>query len=250
MKTYTLHRIKLRSLFKFGIFSGLIAFFLPISILVLLTRVFVVDLANWMGNLTYTIPIPLPGVSGISVDSIELLHLQNFFTNLEKWSVLSWLYVLLLILGLTAAVGLWTGVTAIITGLAFNSLATLSGGLQLTLSENMPQVKSDHVLSAAADVPTPRRQQAVPHLEITSPIRRVVPITHQVTLIGSGPDCDLLLHGLQVRHAQLSYEDGRYILRDFSRGDSQVQGHVVNGINLIRDRFVIQLGQYSMTFRV
>jgi hypothetical protein len=253
MKTYTLHRLDLFSLFKFGFFSGLIASLPPICILTLLAWSIVVSMAKWLGNLTYTIPIPFPGISGISVDGVELLHARDLLTILEVWAALSWLRGMLLVVGLTFAAGLWMGLTAVISGLAFNLLAALSGGLQMTLSERVLQVLPGLPVpegAAVPGIPVPQPQQTGPRLEINSPIQRIVPITREVTLIGSGPECDLSLDDLQTRHAQLSYENGRYILRDFSQGKSQVQGHIVQGMNMVRDGFVLQLGQYTMTFWV
>jgi predicted component of type VI protein secretion system len=51
------------------------------------------------------------------------------------------------------------------------------------------------------------------------------------------------------RHAQISLEQGRYILYDFSQGQSQVQGQIVRGPNMLKDGFLIHLGQYAITFR-
>lgn len=253
MKIYTLHRLNLLSLFKFGFFSGLIACFPPISILSVIFWSLVVSVTKWLGSLTYTIPIPFPGISGISVDGVELLNARGLLNSLEVWAALGWLRVLLLIVGLTLAAGLWVGLTAVISGVAFNLLAALSGGLQMSFSEGALRehpAASSPAIPAAGSAQTPRPQLAGPRLEITSPVQRVMPINRLVTLIGSSPDCDLALDGLQARHAQLSYEDGRYILRDFSQGGSRVQGHPVSGTNMVRDGFVIQLGQYLMTFRV
>ena len=251
MKTYTLHRLDLFSLFKFGFFSGLIASLPPICILTLLAWSIVVSMAKWLGNLTYTIPIPFPGISGISVDGVDLLHAHELLTSLEVWAALGWLRVLLLVVGLTFAAGLWMGITAVISGLAFNLLAALSGGLQITLSESALQLQPELAAPEQAAVSiASARQRTGPCLEINSPIQRIVPITREVTLIGSGPECDLSLDDLQTRHAQLSYENGRYFLRDFSQGGSTVQGHIVHGMNMLRDGFVLQLGQYTMTFRV
>jgi len=251
MKTYTLHRLDLFSLFKFGFFSGLIASFPPISALTMLAWIIVVSMANWLGNLTYTIPIPFPGVSGISVDGVDLLHAHDLLASLEVWAALGWLRVLMLVIGLTFSAGLWMGITAVISGLAFNLLSALSGGLQITLSECALHLQPELAVPEQAGIPSAQaRQQTGPRLEINSPIQRIVPITREVMLIGSGPECDLSLDDLQTRHAQVSYDNGRYILRDFSQGGSTVQGHVVHGMNMLKDGFVLQLGQYTMRFRV
>lgn len=249
MKTYTLHRINLLSLFKFGFVTGLIAAFLPIGLGMIVSWTVATAVSNWLNGLAYVIPLPIPGVSDISIRGVDLLQAGGFLDLLEIATAMGWLQVFLWIFVLTITAGLWTGLIAVLSGAAFNLLARLSGGLQMSLSEDGVQARQPPQPAINAGTPGQRPQVTGPRLEITAPIQRVVPITSQTTLIGSSPECTLQLDGLQPRHAQLSYENGMYILRDLGQGNIKVQSRVIDGMNMVRDGFLIQIGQYHLTFR-
>ncbi len=78
---------------------------------------------------------------------------------------------------------------------------------------------------------------------------QIVAIAKASVIFGSDSSADIRLEGLQPRHAQLNLENGRYILRDLSGGQSWVQGRPVAGPNMVKDGFAIQFGKWTMIFR-
>ena len=133
----------------------------------------------------------------------------------------------------------------IVSGLLFNLLASTTGGLPITLSEG----------SIRSEAPAQQRPLSAPKfssgpsLEFKKPTSRVVPISKPSMLIGSDASCQLQLTDLRPQHAQITFENGRYILRDLSNGQSRVQGFIVKGSHMIKDGFEIQVGHYTMIFR-
>jgi hypothetical protein len=267
VKTYTVHRISTLPLFNLGFLIGAVGSFFPIATIILLVKWGIASLASWMSDLTYKVefPIksPLPGVNfpSIEIKPIELLKLQDVQTQLQNIGDTSWLKVILLILGLTILAGLYFGVIALIAGEAFNLASAIFGKLKLKLSDASPATPQPapypgggptpavHPTPAvAAQAPSPPSPSG-PRLEINHPIQKVVSVVTPVMIIGSDPGCHLQLNGLMPRHAQISLEQGRYILYDFSQGQTQVQGQIVRGPNMIKDGFLIHLGQYALTFR-
>ena len=252
VKTYTVHRISSLPLFNLGFLVGAVGSFFPIATAILLIKWGIYSLAAWMNDLTYKVefPIksPIPGVDfpSIVIKPLELLKLQDVQSQLQNIGDTAWFKVILLILGLTILAGLYFGVIALIAGEAFNLASAIFGRLKLKLSD----------AGMAPAQPAPGQPWPVvppaptgPRLEITQPIQKTVPVTTPVMIIGSDPGCHLQLNGLMPRHAQISLEQGRYILYDFSQGQSQVQGQIVRGPNMLKDGFLIHLGQYAITFR-
>jgi hypothetical protein len=248
MKKYTLHRFGLFSLLKFGFVTGLIASFPVISFLVISGWRTAINLWDWLTTYEIVIPLRLLLIDEISLNAREMLRGWEPLNSLETIANLGWLQIILYILVFTLLAGIWTALVGVVSGLAFNLLAWLTGGLQISLSEDAVQVQS-RLQKPIPEAPV-RIQAPVkgPRLKITDPIQRVIPVTSQVTIIGSGPDCGVRLEGLQPKHAQLSYEDGRYLLRDYSQGSTLVQGRLINGVNMVKDGFLIQLGPYHMVF--
>jgi len=267
VKTYTVHRISSLPLFNLGFLIGAVGSFFPIATFILLVKWGISSLASWMSDLTYKVefPIksPIPGVDfpSIVIKPIELLKLQDVQTQLQSIGDTSWFKVILLILGLTILAGLYFGVIALVAGELFNLASSIFGRLKLKLSDSgsatpppapipggqaMPVVPPSPAAVAQAPSPSPL---VGPRLEITTPIQKIVSVVTPVMIIGSDPGCHLQLNGLMPRHAQISLEQGRFILYDFSQGQTQVQGQIVRGPNMIKDGFLIHFGQYAITFR-
>jgi FHA domain len=261
VKTYTVHRISSLPLFNLGFLIGAIGSFFPIATVILLVKWGISSLATWMNDLTYKVefPIksPIPGVDfpSIVIKPIELLKLQDVQSQLQNIGDTAWFKVILLILGLTILAGLYFGVIALIAGEVFNLASSIFGRLKLKLSDGGTapvQPASGQPVPMPPAVPLPNLQTPAPggpRLEITQPIQKIVAVTTPVMIIGSDPGCNLQLNGLMPRHAQISLEQGLYILYDFSQGQSQVQGQIVRGPNMLKDGFLIHLGQYAITFR-
>jgi hypothetical protein len=272
VKTYTVHRISSLPLFNLGFLVGAVGSFFPIATAILLIKWGIYSLAAWMNDLTYKVefPIksPIPGVDfpSIVIKPLELLKLQDVQSQLQNIGDTAWFKVILLILGLTILAGLYFGVIALIAGEAFNLASAIFGRLKLKLSDAgmapaqpapgqpwpvvPPAPNPEQRPLPSSPIPNPQSPAPTgPRLEITQPIQKAVPVTTPVMIIGSDPGCHLQLNGLMPRHAQISLEQGRYILYDFSQGQSQVQGQIVRGPNMLKDGFLIHLGQYAITFR-
>jgi len=253
MKKYTLHRFGLISLIKFGFITGLIASFPVIGFLIICGWRTAINLWEWLITYEIVIPFRLLMMDEITLNARQMLRGWEPLNYLETIANLGWLQIILYIFVFTLLAGIWTALVGAASGLGFNLLAWLTGGLQISLSEVEVQVQPppQQRIQKPLSEPPARVQTSVngPRLEITDPIQRVMPVTSQVTLIGSGPDCAIRLDGLHPKHAQLSYEDGRYLLYDFSQGSTMVQGRVIDGVNMVKDGFLIQLGHYSIVFR-
>jgi hypothetical protein len=267
VKTYTVHRISSLPLFNLGFLIGAVGSFFPIATIILLVKWGISSLASWMSDLTYKVefPIksPIPGVDfpSIVIKPIELLKLQDVQSQLQSIGDTSWFKVILLTLGLTILAGLYFGVIALIAGELFNLASSIFGRLKLKLSDASPATPQPASYPGVQPTPvTPQTPAPIaqapspppsvgPRLEITHPIQKIVPLVTPVMVIGSDPGCHLQLNGLMPRHAQISLEQGRFILYDFSQGQTQVQGQIVHGPNMIKDGFLIHLGQYALTFR-
>jgi len=249
MKTYTLHRINLFFVSLYGCVIGTIISFPIISFIVISIRSEAKDIQSWLGDFTIEIPSPFPLLSDFSINFLPLLKDLTVFQTVENLSEMTWMGVVLRILIATLITGFLSGLFAFFCGIVFNLLAIITGGLKIGLTENPSKVREVAVKPKLVENSQKQTLLNGPRLEITSPVQRVIPITAQETIIGSSPECGLQLDGLLPRHATLSYENGRYILRDFSQGNTLVKGRVINGLNMVADGFLLQIGSYKMTFR-
>jgi hypothetical protein len=247
MKTYTLHRINLFFLLKYGFVMGLIVAFPLVSLSIIYLWGTAIEVITWLRDFQLSIPVPL--LSDIEINGLALLQDLEIIVIIQDFASLTWTGIILRILVATLVAGILTSLVAWFSGVVYNLLSWLTGGMKLTLSEGTAQVQAASPQPQVAAKPQVVAQPAGPRLEVTAPVQRVIPITSQETLIGSSPECVIQLDGLQPRHALLSYEDGRYVLRDYSQGQTQVQGRLINGVNMVRDGFLIQIGPYSMIFR-
>jgi hypothetical protein len=134
MKTYTVHGVRLFSLFKTGFIIGLVFSCLPVTVLTVTFFRLVQAVENWLSGLVYNLRLPLIGE--ISINVVDLLRLQAFYASLQRWSL--WggiptvLAVLALLVGLAGVIGLLTA----LAGLLFNLLSRASGGIQVDVSES------------------------------------------------------------------------------------------------------------------
>lgn len=245
MKTQTLHRISLLSLLKFGFFVGLVTTFFPNLALILVSWWILRWFVDWLTSLTYSFSLPVPGLADIEVQVVELLKVQDLVDQLETLADAGWLPVFLLVLGATLAAGGFFALLSVLAGAIFNLVSYLSAGLEFTLAEKAPEA-----LPALPNQELPAQAfLGGPRLEIGRPVQQTAPLMQAMTMIGSDASCSLVLPGLQPRHAQISYENGRYIFQDFSQGQSEVQGQVVRGLHMLKDGFTLKLGAYLMVFR-
>jgi hypothetical protein len=131
LKTYTLFRISLLPLFKFGLFFGLVISLIPGLILTLVARRIIVGFTNWLSGLTYTIDLGIPFTPQLVISVPELLRLQNLLEVLETVVEAGYGLVALTVISLIILGGLFGGAALLLAGLIFNSLSHISGGLMV-----------------------------------------------------------------------------------------------------------------------
>jgi hypothetical protein len=202
-----------------------------------------------LGDFTIDIPSPFPLLSDFSFNILPFLQDLPIYQTIEQLSEMTWMGVILRILIATLITGFISGLFAFFCGGVFNLLGIITGGLKIRLSENPSVVREGADKPMVVENPQKQKSLTGPRMEITAPVHRIIPITAQETLIGSSSECGLQLNGLHAHHATLTYENGRYILRDHSQGDTYVQGRVISGLNMVGDGFALQIGPYIMTFR-
>lgn len=243
MKTYTLHRFELLSLFKFGFFNGLLTAFFPVALTVWASWRAIVGTVAWLTSLTYEIPL---GITTWEINGVELLHAQKLLETLQTLADWGWIYVSLLTVALSVGVGLFSGWVVFTSGIIFNVLATLSGGLRMTFTEENRGVSPPPRIEYASSS-SPQRPGA--RLDVTGPVTRTFLLTGQITMIGSASTCEVQLPGLGAQHARITLEEGRYLLHDLGQGQIRVQGYPMQGVRMLKEGFVLQIGDYRMTFR-
>lgn len=262
MKTkYTLHQIGLFSLFKLGLVIGLVLNILP-ALLITVSGLEVVRFIDLiMQKMVFT--VGGPGSLGIEIDLIKQMNLQNYAAFFRAAASVGILQMILVILGILILASLYSGVAMMLGGLIFNLLVNISGGLEITLSEAAVRpgtgLTSPNFVSTAnppaqfvpAQVQPVRTAAGGPRLEITQPYRQTFPLVFPVSTVGSGPGSNVHLNGLPAMHFQIAREGEQVILRDLCQGQMplQIQGHLVQSRNLLKDGFVIQTGGYTITYR-
>lgn len=80
-------------------------------------------------------------------------------------------------------------------------------------------------------------------------VRRVFALRREVVTIGSGPDCDIRLPGLEPRHAEVRHDprDEFVLVRVGQPGSTMVNGRPVDTA-LLRTASRIQLGEVTLSF--
>lgn len=139
MKTYTLHNVHLFSLFKIGFIIGLVFSCLPVTFLAAIILKTVNALENWMSGLVYNLRLPLIG--DLSINVVELLHLQGFYAGVQRWTLFGSLNIVLVVLLVLAALAAAVGLLTVLAGLIFNLLSRITGGIQLDISETAIELK-------------------------------------------------------------------------------------------------------------
>jgi len=260
MQTYTIHRIGLLPVLKYGFIFGLISAILPVVVSVLFAQVVINQFSDWLESLTYQIELPV--LPDIEVDLLDLVGLDHFKATVNNLSELTWLQIFVLILGLIFLFACLTALFAFITGIIFNVVAGISGGLSLSMSatrssNQFPVKGSREQASRQPNQPLPLQARpniisgatlSEPRLEIKQPILRTILITEPKTIIGSDTNCQVQLDGLRPQHAQITHINKQYLLTDLSRGQTWLQGQPVQEEQLTNGQ-TIQLGHYVMIFR-
>ncbi|TEU18636.1 MAG: hypothetical protein E3J21_05440 [Anaerolineales bacterium] len=130
---YTIRRISLAPLAKFGCLLGTLVSLLP-SLLCSLSALRLLVLARrWLEGWQEG-EIEILGFTA-TLDFIELLGLEPVLEFLQAIGPMPWTFFILAIVVVSVASGLLVALTIYVTGLGYNFLAWLTGGLEVELKE-------------------------------------------------------------------------------------------------------------------
>ena len=130
---YTVRRISLVPLAKFGCLLGTVVSLLP-SLLCSLSALRLLVLAHrWLEGWQEG-EIEILGFTA-TLDFIELLGLEPVLRLLQAIGPMPWTFFILAIVVMSVASGLLVALTVYVTGLGYNFLAWLTGGLVVELKE-------------------------------------------------------------------------------------------------------------------
>ncbi len=76
-----------------------------------------------------------------------------------------------------------------------------------------------------------------------------LPLRAGTMSFGSASGNAVVLDGLAPRHAELRFENNRYILYELGSGQTWVNERAIVGANMLKDGFRVRLGPYELVFR-
>jgi hypothetical protein len=130
---YTIRRISLAPLAKFGCLLGTLVSFLP-SLLCSLSALRLLGLVRrWLEGWQEG-KIEILGLTA-TLDFIELMGLEPVLKLLQGIEPMSWTFLILAVVVMSVTSGLLIALTIYVTGLGYNVLAWLTGGLVVELKE-------------------------------------------------------------------------------------------------------------------
>jgi hypothetical protein len=140
---YTIRRISLAPLARFGCLLGTLVSFLP-SLLCSLSTLRLLGLVrHWLEGWQEG-EIEILGLTTITLDFVELLGMEPVLELLQTIEPISWTFLVLAVVVISVVSGFLIALTVYVTGLGYNLLAWLTGGLVVELK--------------AVRTPGPRRQ--------------------------------------------------------------------------------------------
>ena len=135
MKT-SVRRIDLASLGKMGCLLGTVAAFLPSLLCGLLVTGAAAVVHRWLESwqgASVGFELPLIGEQSLSFDLVELLRLEGVLSTLEAVTAASAVTLVLVVLALAVVSGLLLAAIVALVGLAYNLVASATGGLVVEL---------------------------------------------------------------------------------------------------------------------
>jgi hypothetical protein len=133
-----IERLNLASLGKMGCLLGAVAALLP-SLLCGILGVAMAALASRWLESWQDLTIAFLGREIARFDLVSLLHLEGVLEFLQALATASVPAVLLGLLGMALASGLFLAVIIVLTGLAYNLLASVTGGVVVEMSAVTPK---------------------------------------------------------------------------------------------------------------
>ncbi len=77
-----------------------------------------------------------------------------------------------------------------------------------------------------------------------------LPLKMGRTTIGRALDNDIPFKGLALHHVEVHFQDNHYMLKDRSNGKTWINRRTLIGPNLLKDGFVVRLGNYEFIFKL
>jgi hypothetical protein len=137
-----IRRVGLASLGKMGCLLGVVAAFLP-SLLCGLTSLALVNLARrWLQG-WQTVTISFLGQEIANIDLVKLLGLEQTLKLLQSIASVSVPVLLLEVLALALVSGVVLALMIVLVGLAYNLLATATGGVIVEMAAVEPRRRSE-----------------------------------------------------------------------------------------------------------
>lgn len=259
---YTIRSISPWSMFKFGVvIGGVLSLFSGLTIGIAL-RSAVHTLRMWLES-WLSLDIPVVG----SYSLLDAVNLHDFLARLQQFDDRSWLMTLLLVLLIVFFGGLIIGLLSALGAVVYNLVTSVTGGMIVqadALDEllpaalvptpvPMPAPQSSGGAYPPVVVPTPQARPA-PTAEpagwlVAQATQHRWPIGQGETRIGSGLSNQIVLDDLAVSHAAVRWENGRFILYDYSGGQTWVNGRALVGPNMLKPGFQIRLGNQEFLFQ-
>ncbi len=124
--------IGLASLAKMGCLLGIVAAFLPSLLCGILATAAAAMLRGWLESwqaAAIRFDLPLIGEQVLSLNLVRMLRLENLLSFLDTVTAASFVTLALVVLALALVSGLFVAVIVTLVGLAYNFVASTTGGL-------------------------------------------------------------------------------------------------------------------------
>ncbi|MDH7487101.1 MAG: FHA domain-containing protein [Anaerolineae bacterium] len=245
MQRYTVRRLPIRPLLRFGlVLGGLLG--LPFGCLLALLAAKTIALLHRVLEAWQGVEYSLLGQT-VRLDLVNMLHLDGLLQTLQALDERLNLIVVLALLGVPLGVGLVVASLLGFAGWGYNLIARLTSGMELVLSPTGLSPVVPEIAGEAGRMPqsrawlTPTRPDAA---------GRWYPVHDGVTSIGSAAGNAIVLPfaGVAEHHAEIRLEGDRYVLYDLG----SVHGSYVNGrrtqVNLLKDGWRMRFGDEEFIF--
>lgn len=255
---YLIRRISPLPSLLYGGIMGLLLSVVPAVVLGLLVVGAAARLLAWLGNLVFDIPLPLG--AGVTVDLIELAKLDAFRDSVGRLAAGGGAIVATIALTTILLCGLGGAIAGLLGALLFNLIARLAGGIEVSAEviareTDLPPADEAPLaaLTSTSTDPAPAEDPAVSHFGVwlvsAADPRERWPVRQGTTRIGSDTGNDIVLQGLQPFHAEIHYEDLRYLVFP-TGGLVQVNGDEVVTRHSLRNRAHVKLGDLEFVFQL
>lgn len=240
---YVIEQVNSWSAAKFGLVIGAAIGVLPgLAVGTSLARV-VTILRTWLDG-WLVIDLALFG----SFSLIEALALEEFLRLLQQLDDQAAILVIGTIVLVVLGSSLLTGATFFLATAVYNVTAALTGGL--TIKARPLQVVGAGVSAGTSPlVPVTPVAPAADYWLLHSSTNQRWPVTYGQTSIGSSSANQIIVPDLVATHADIKWQDGRFILYDYSEGQTWVNGRQITGRNMIKPGFEIQLANQAFIFQ-